>query len=207
MPPEGPAAGKTPSVGGRPLDDTELVKRARRGDADAYEDLVRRHQSVARRTAYVVCGSWADADDACQDGFVKAWTALPRFREDAPFRPWVLQIVANEARNRRRSAGRRAELAVRAAGVGSDPGWFDGPRSPEEAALEAERHRGLVTALHTLCDRDQQVVACRYLVGLSEAETAAALGWPAGTVKSRLSRALGRLRTALGPNVTAGGAA
>lgn len=194
-------------MGGRPLDDGELVERARQGDTDAYEDLVRRHQSVARRTAYVLCGSWAEADDACQEGFVKAWTALPRFREAAPFRPWLLQIVANEARNRRRSAGRRAQLALRAASVGSGAGSFDGPGSPEEAALEAERHRGLLAALHTLGDRDQQVVACRYLVGLSEAETAAALGWPAGTVKSRLYRALGRLRTALGPNATTGGAA
>lgn len=194
-------------MGGRPLDDRELVERARRGDAAAYEDLVRRHQSVARRTAYVLCGSWAEADDACQEGFVKAWTALPSFRVDAPFQPWVLRIVANEARNRRRSAGRRAQLALRAAGVGSGAGSFDGPGSPEEAALAAERHRGLLAALHTLGDRDQQVVVCRYLVGLSEAETAAALGWPAGTVKSRLSRALGRLRTALGPDATTGGAA
>lgn len=190
-------------MGGRPLDDGELVERARRGDTDAYEDLVRRHQSVARRTAYVLCGSWAEADDACQEGFVKAWTALTRFREDAPFRPWVLQIVANEARNRRRSAGRRAQLALRAAAVGF-AGSLAGPGSPEEAALEAERHQSLLAALHTLSDRDQQVVACRYLVGLSEAETAAALGWPVGTVKSRLSRALGRLRTALGPNATTG---
>ena len=194
-------------MGGRPLDDGELVERARRGDADAYEDLVRRHQSVARRTAYVLCGSWAEADDACQEGFVKAWTALPRFREDAPFRPWILQIVANEARNRRRSAERRAQLVLRVAGVGSGAGSFDRPGSPEEAALEAERHRGLLAALHTLGDRDRHVVACRYLVGLSEAETAAALGWPVGTVKSRLSRALGRLRTALGTNATTGGAA
>lgn len=183
------------------------MERARRGEADAYEDLVRRHQSVARRTAYVLCCSWADADDACQEGFVKAWTALPRFREDASFRPWVLQIVANEDRNRRRSAGRRARLAVRAARVGSGADWFARTGSPEEAALEAERHRDLLAALHTLGDRDQQVVMCRYMVGLSEAETAAALGWPAGTVKSRLSRALGRLRTALGPDATTGGAA
>lgn len=182
------------------------MKRAKRGDVDAYEDLVRRHQSVARRTAYVLCGSWADADDACQEGFVKAWTALPRFREDAPFRPWILKIVANEARNRRRSAGRRAQLALRAAGFGSGAGRFDGPEAPEEAALEAERHRGLLAALDTLGDRDRQVVACRYLVGLSEAETAAALGWPAGTVKSRLSRALGRLRTALGRDTAREGA-
>lgn len=184
-------------MGGRPLDDRELVERARRGDADAYEHLVRLHQSVARRTAYVLCGSWADADDACQEGFVKAWAALPRFRVEAPFRPWILHIVANEARNRRRSAGRRAQVEVRAARVGSGGGWFDDRGSPEEAALEAERHSGLLAALHGLGDRDQQVVACRYLVGLSEAETAAALGWPAGTVKSRLSRALGRLRTTL----------
>ena len=92
---------------GRPLQETELVERARRGDARAYEEIVRMHQGIAFRTAYLVAGNAADAEEAAQDGFVKAWRALGRFRKGAPFRPWLLQIVANEARNRRRSAGRR----------------------------------------------------------------------------------------------------
>ena len=77
----------------------------------AYEELVRRYQDVAVRTAHVIAPA-ADADDAAQEAFVKAWIALPRFRHGSPFRPWLLQIVANEARNRRRSAGRREGLAI-----------------------------------------------------------------------------------------------
>ena len=98
---------------GRPLDETDLIGRAKRGDTHAYEELVYAHQGIAFRTAYVIAGNAADAEEAAQDGFVKAWRALGRFREGAPFRPWLLQIVANEARNRRRSAGRRTHLALR----------------------------------------------------------------------------------------------
>ena len=92
--------------------------RARAGDVAAYETLVRRYQDVALRTASLVAPE-ADAADAVQDAFVKAYAALPRFRAGAPVRPWLLSIVANESRNRRRSATRRADLAVRA-GVRDD---------------------------------------------------------------------------------------
>ncbi|HET9289076.1 MAG TPA: sigma-70 family RNA polymerase sigma factor, partial [Gaiella sp.] len=95
-------------MGSRPLDETTLVMRAKRGDVDAYEELVRMHQELAFRVALVAAGDRGDAEEAVQDGFVKAHRALGRFREGSPFRPWLLRIVANEARNRRRSAGRRA---------------------------------------------------------------------------------------------------
>ena len=101
---------------GRPTEDAEAIARARGGDVAAYEELVRRYQDVALRTAYLVCPE-TDADDAVQEAFLKAYAALPRFRVGAPFRPWLLRIVANEARNRRRSAGRRTGLAQRAAEV------------------------------------------------------------------------------------------
>ena len=100
---------------GRPLDESELIRRAQRGDEHAYEELVHAYQGIAFRIAYVIARNAGDAEDATQDGFVKAWRALGRFRTGAPFRPWLLRIVANEARNRRRSAGRRAGLALRAA--------------------------------------------------------------------------------------------
>ncbi|CAA9490528.1 MAG: RNA polymerase sigma factor RpoE, partial [uncultured Solirubrobacteraceae bacterium] len=95
------------------VEDAELIVRARSGDRDAYGMLVQRHQRIAFRTAYAVCGDAADAEDAAQDAFVKAYRALGRFRDGSPWRPWLLTIVANEARNRRRSAGRREHLAVR----------------------------------------------------------------------------------------------
>jgi RNA polymerase sigma factor (sigma-70 family) len=81
----------------------------------AYEELVRMHQGIAFRTAYLIAGSSSDAEEAAHDAFVKAFGALGRFRRGEPFRPWLLTIVANEARNRRRSAGRRHALARRAA--------------------------------------------------------------------------------------------
>src|SRR5438093_1148669 len=92
------------SVVGRPLDESDLIQRAKRGDKHAYEELVHAYQGIAFRTAYVIAGNGADAEEAAQDGFVKAWRALGRFRAGAPFRPWLLRIVANEARNRPRSA-------------------------------------------------------------------------------------------------------
>ena len=169
-----------------------LLARARDGDLDAYEQLVRLHQQLAFRTALVLARNVADAEEAAQDAFVKAWRALPRFDPSRPFRPWLLTIVANEARNRRRSAGRREALALRAAA--SRPADAERLPSPELALLVAERDAALAAALERLDDRDRQVIACRYLLDLSEAETAAALGWRVGTVKSRLSRALERLR-------------
>src|SRR5262249_46622702 len=129
-----------------------------------------------------------------QDGFVKAYRALGRFRQDAPFRPWLLRIVANEARNRRRSAGRRQGLVLRAA---ADAAPGDAAPSPEAALVSAERRRDLLAALGRLGEDHRLVIACRYFLELSEEETAAALGVRRGTVKSRLARALGCLRVEL----------
>ncbi len=171
--------------------ETALVARAKRGDAGAYERLVEEYQTIAYRTAYLITSSAADAEEAAQDGFAKAYAALERFREGAPFRPWLLAIVANEARNRRRSAKRRAELALR---VAEEPLSGDAAPSPEAALLAAEQRRALLEAVNGLSEDDRLVIACRYFVGLSEEETAAVIGRPKGTVKSRAARAIERLR-------------
>jgi RNA polymerase sigma-70 factor (ECF subfamily) len=170
--------------------DEELVERARDGDVAAFEELVVRYQGRAVRLAYTFAGG--DAEDAVQDAFVKAYRSLGRFRRGAAFRPWLFTIVANEARNRRRAAGRRERLALRAV----DEGEVD-VATPEEAAIAAERRVRLAAAIDTLPDRDREVIACRWFAGLSEAETAAVLSCRPGTVKSRSSRALDRLRAAL----------
>ena len=182
----------------RPLTESDLVERARAGDAQAYEALVREHQGIAFRTAYLITGSAADAEESAQDGFVKAYRALARFRRGAPFRPWVLEIVANEARNRRRSAGRRTALAVRAAGEAPSG---DAAPSPETTALALERRDALLGGLAALDERDREVLVHRFLLELGEEETAAVLGVRRGTVKSRTSRALERLRTIVGEEV------
>jgi RNA polymerase sigma-70 factor (ECF subfamily) len=178
----------------RPLEETELVERARRGDLRAWETIVRTHQGIAFRTAYVLAGNPADAEEAAQDGFVKAYRALGRFHRGAPFRPWLLRIVANEARNRRRSAARRERLSLRAAAE-ARPG--DAVPSPEAALFARESQEQLLAAIERLSEDHRDAIVCRYVLDLSEDETAAALGVRRGTVKSRLSRALERLREEL----------
>ena len=178
-------------------DDDALVRRAREGDLVAFEQLVTRYQARAVRLAWTLAAG--DAEDAVQEAFVKAYRSLPRFRDGADFRPWLFTIVANEARNRRRSAGRRERLAVRAAAMASAPGG-----SPEDEALAADARRRLAAALESLDDRDREVIACRWFAELSEAEMAVVLSCRPGTVKSRLSRALTRLRAALPPEEVPG---
>src|ERR1700716_3980250 len=180
---------------GRPKDESELFSRAQRGDTAAYEEIVQRYQLVAFRTAYVITGSAADAEEAAQDGFVKAFRALGTFRSEAEPRPWLLKIVANEARNRVRSAGRRHHLELRLA-ERFRPG--DAAPSPEAETVAAEGTRRLLDLINALSDEDRLVITSRYLLELSGEETAAVLGIPEGTVKSRLSRALARLRTTFG---------
>jgi RNA polymerase sigma factor (sigma-70 family) len=182
-------------VVGRPLPEEELVERAKSGDANAYGELVQAYQGIAFRTAYLITGSEADAEEAAQDGFVKAFYAFGRFRSGEPLRPWLLQIVANEARNRRRSAGRRARLALRAAE--ERPSGGAAP-SPEDSLLSDERRGALLEAVNDLREEERLVVSCRYFLELSEEETAQALGLRRGTVKSRLSRGLTHLREAIG---------
>jgi RNA polymerase sigma factor (sigma-70 family) len=112
----------------------------------------------------------------------------------APFRPWLLRIVANEARNKRRSAGRRSAVALRAAEAQASG---DAAPSPEAAALSHERRDALLGALASLGERDRDVLVHRFLLDLGEDEKAAALGIRRGTVKSRTSRALERTRAAV----------
>lgn len=177
-----------------PFDEQQLIVAAKAGDQRAYAQLLERHQAVAFRAAYLITGSAAEAEDATQDACVKAWLALHRFRTGAPFRPWLVQIAVNEARNRRRGAGRRTNIALRLA---ADPGAADSVPSAETEAMAGEERARLASAVGRLREDDQLVIAARYFLGLSEAETATALGWRVGTVKSRLSRALGRLHTEL----------
>jgi len=181
-------------VEGRPLTDVELIEHARRGDVAAYEELVRRYEELAFRTAYLVCGDAFEARDAAQEGFLRAWKALSRFRPGAEPRPWLLQIVANAARNRRRSGARRANLVLRAA---QDRPSDGAAPSPEVAALASEQRRELMAAVDRLRDEDRLTITLRWFADLSEAEMAAAMGVPRGTVKSRLSRAMDRLRAVM----------
>lgn len=173
--------------------DEGLVERARRGDVDAYTEIVTRYQSLAQRTAYVITRDAAAAEDAAQEAFVKAYRALGSFRPGAPLRPWLLRIVANEAINRAKSASRHrtVELSLVEARAGDPEG------SPEAHALASERREIVVRALNELSEDDRTVIAYRWFFDLSEGEMSEALGIARGTVKSRLSRAMARLRERL----------
>jgi RNA polymerase sigma-70 factor, ECF subfamily len=181
-------------IGWVELEERRLIAAAKAGDQDAYARLLRRHQAVAFRAAYLITGSTVEAEDATQEACVKAWLALARFRGDAPFRPWLVQITVNEARNRRRRAGRQAGLALR---VAADPADATIAPPAEVEALAIEERARLISAIGRLRAEDQLVIGARYFLGLSEAETAIALRLRRGTVKSRLSRALGRLAAQL----------
>lgn len=175
-------------------DEERLLARAKQGDQQAYAHLLARHQAIAFRAAYLITGSASEAEDATQEACIKAWLALGRFRPGAPFRPWLVQIAVNEARNRRRAAGRRAGLALRLNPSFSEP---DSVPSAESEALAGEERTRLVAAVARLREDDQLIIAARYFLSLTEAETAIALRLRRGTVKSRLSRALGRLEKQL----------
>ena len=170
--------------------DASLVAAVLGGDPAAYGHLVRRHAPMAKRMA-VIWGAADEADDVVQDAFVQAYAALPRFRAGAEFRPWLLAIVRNLTRNTLRARGRRAarEAFVAAEWVVADVA---------DAALGAVRRDRLLAGVRRLPHDLREVVACRYLLELSEAETAGTLGIAAGTVKSRLHRALVRLREEVG---------
>jgi RNA polymerase sigma-70 factor (ECF subfamily) len=168
----------------------------RAGDRDAYAELVRRHAPIALRTASLL-GAGADAEDVVQESFVKAYSALNLFHQGSAFRPWLLQIVAHETSNLHRSAGRRS-ARERSAWARTEPLLAaDGLDDPASAALSTERRAELLHGLAGLSPTYRQVVTCRYLLDLDEAETAVVLGWPPGTVKSRLHRALSRMSVVL----------
>ncbi|WP_232290108.1 RNA polymerase sigma factor [Micromonospora sp. ATCC 39149] len=153
--------------------------------------LVARHTASAHRTA-VLLGAGSDAEDVIQEAFVKGYRKLSRYRGESSFRAWLLAIVANETRNLHRSRDRRYGLMLRAARVEPHPEVAED--NAVGAVLAGERRAALVRALRSLPARDRGVIVCRYFLDLSEEETVTMLGWPRGTVKSRTSRALAKLR-------------
>ncbi|MCP2324686.1 RNA polymerase sigma factor (sigma-70 family) [Hamadaea flava] len=170
-----------------------LVERAAAGDQHAYAELVARTSALARRTATLL-GAGDDAEDVVQEAYVKAYRRLETFRGDSSFRSWLLTIVANETRNLHRTRQRRAGLLERAAVAEGPPPELD---HAVDGALSTERREELVAALQQLSPADRDVLVYRYLLDMSEAETAELLDRPKGTVKSRASRALAKLRTQL----------
>ncbi|AZM60439.1 siderophore-interacting protein [Streptomyces sp. WAC 01420] len=173
-----------------------MIARVRAGEPEAYAELVRAYTGIALRAATAL-GAGADAEDVVQQAFVKAYCVLGRFRDGMAFRPWLLSIVANETRNTVRAAVRRSTLAGREAALAESAPVIPESADPAVATLETERRGALVAALAKLSEEHRLVVTYRYLLEMDERETAQALGWPRGTVKSRLNRALRKLERLL----------
>lgn len=176
------------------VEDRELLARAVAGDDVAFGELLLRHQGAALRVAAVIAGSTDDAADIVQDAFIRVHGRLGTFRGDGSVRSWLLRVVANGAKNAVRGRRRRRQLEERHFRLEV--------RSVESAELATERrleHERVVEALGRLGRRDREVLGCRFLAGLNEAESSEVLGVPIGTVKSRTSRALDRLSRELAP--------
>lgn len=172
------------------MNETEQVLSARQGDEAAWVALVQRHQTAVFRLAYLLMGDADEAEDVAQETFIRAFYALARFDPARSLRPWLLQIARNLALNRRRSIRRYLAAVGR---------WWEATPSREEAptlpVMREQEAQTLWQAVQQLQVSDQEVIYLRYFLELSVADTAAALGVAEGTVKSRLSRALARLRT------------
>jgi RNA polymerase sigma-70 factor, ECF subfamily len=181
--------------------DDELVEQARAGDSSAFGELVIRHHRAALRAATAALGSAADADDAVQEAWIAARQRLSTFRGDAAFRTWLLTIVWNKARDRRRSVVRWVkrmaivdELEPESARPGLQRGGLrlcvDRPLvSPEADVLQRELQQTVVRLVRALPARLRDPLLLMGSGDYSYDEVAAMLQQPVGTVKWRVSEA------------------
>jgi RNA polymerase sigma factor (sigma-70 family) len=169
------------------------VRAAGNGDNAAFGELVARHRTSALRVATVVLGTATGADDIVQEADLRAWRARRSIDAERGFRSWYLRVVANAARNGRRARWRRAALELRDAGSSSAVVAAD----PADRAVTDSERQEVINAVNRLGADDRLVIALRHFEQLGEAEMADVLGCPPGTVKSRLSRAMTRLRSQL----------
>lgn len=174
-------------------EEAQQILAARAGDPVAFASLVRRHQEIAFRVAYLLLHDAHAAEDIAQDAFLRAHRALDTFRVGEPFRPWLLRIVSNLAKNELRARARRARLRDRVMR------WSPTHHEHVESTVVGDDERvSRAVAVRRLLDdapeADREVLLMRHVAGLSEAEMAEVLDCAPGTVKSRLSRARARLK-------------
>ena len=162
------------------VEDSILVRAAQNGDVDAFEELVRRYQTSIYRVALRMLGSRADAQDAAQETFVRAWRALPRFRHDSAISTWLYRIVTRRALDKiasRRTTGTLDELDLEA-----------GP-DPAQAAEHQEQLRAVRQAIAKLPPEQRAAIVLREFEGLSYQEVAQVLGASVPAIKTRIHRA------------------
>ena len=176
--------------------DEELMARARGGEEAAFGEFVLRHTSAVHRWMARAVGQ-QDADDLTQEVFLKAFRGLGRYRGDAPPRAWLASIADNAVKNRYRSLGRFRRIFSSADPEGSDPP--EGEAGPEARASAGESRRFVAEALKRIPSDFRMPVILRDLEEWSYEEIALSLSLPVGTVKSRIARGRGQLRTILLP--------
>ena len=175
-------------------EDSFLIARARRGDLQAFEEVVRLYQRRVYGVALRIVRAHDVADDVAQEAFVRAWRSLDRFELGRPFGPWICRIAANLAVNHVRSPRAREQGLPEghAETPASDPG-------PLGAVLDAEARRVLDAAVAGLPAEQRAVFVLRSVEEMSYEAIADALGLSPGTVMSRLFRAREKLARALAP--------
>lgn len=180
--------------------EVQVSQRIANGDPKAFEQLMRLHNRTLFRTARAILRDDAEAEDAVQEAYLRAYRSIGAFRGEAKLSTWLVRIVANEALARRRKATRRDRVAPIRSGVEIDE--LAVARSPEGPADIAERRdlqRLLESKIDGLPDAFRAVFMLRAVEELSVQETAAALGLPEATVRTRFFRARRQLRAALSP--------
>ncbi len=185
--------------------DGELAARAVNGDEAAFEAIMRRHNRLLFRTARSILRDDAEAEDALQEAYLRAWRALASFRADAKLSTWLVRIVINEAlgRLRRRSAQViPLDAAMESSEQQLEACMADDPdHQPDRIAMRAEV-RGLMEArIDTLPDAFRTVFMLRAVEELSVEEVAVILEIPEATVRTRFFRARGLLREGLASDV------
>jgi len=171
------------------LSEAELISRVRSGDLTAWESIMQEQQEAVFRLAFLFLGDAGDAEDIAQEVFIRAFRHMDSFDSSRSLRPWLMGITANLARNRRRSVGRYVYHIARMARL-TPPEVID----PEQETTRRTDAKMLWQAVRRLSADDQEIIYLRYFMEYSVDEVAETLNIAAGTVKSRLSRALERLR-------------
>jgi RNA polymerase sigma-70 factor (ECF subfamily) len=188
---------------GKDLPDAEIARRIALGDREAFESLMRRYNQALYRTARSILKDDAEAEDAVQEAYMLAYRAMGAFRGDAKLSTWLIRIVVNEAIARSRKRGRRAQIIQLSGEPEADADGAEvnvneaTTEQPEHAALRAETRRLLEAKIDALPEVFRTVFVLRALEELTVEETAASLGIPAATVRTRYFRAKGLLREAL----------
>ena len=178
--------------------EAELIHRAAHRDQEAFRHLWENHHAVAMAAALRLCHQRALAEEITQGAFLLAWRGLPRFQQGNPFRPWLMRILYHHALDvmeKQRAYARPLSLDdALTSEVLSTTGSSLEQADPQEQVARREEVR---QALVQLSADQRRVIALRYGADLTEVDIAQALGWPIGTVKSRLNRARERLRVLL----------